>query len=190
MTRIHIMGPPGSGKTVLGQRLASSLNIPFYELDSIAWEGGFPGTERSLENRLSDIKRIAAQPSWVTEGIFLIWTDELLGAADHIIWLDIPLRVTFWRIVARRLKRSIARQNPPTGLRQQLQFIAQIFSYSFSKKHVDTRAFTVRHLHAYEQNLMHCRHTSDVEACFNHILAQAKASEGTIIYSSREPGKG
>lgn len=181
MTRIHIMGPPGSGKTVLGQRLASSLNISFYELDSIAWEGGFPGTERSLEDRLSDIKRIASQPSWVTEGIFLIWTDELLGAADHIIWLDIPLHITFWRIVARRLKRSIARQNPPTGLRQQFRFIGQIFSYYFGKKHIDTRAFTVRHLRAYEQNLTRCRRVSDVEVCFNAILAQAKASEENLL---------
>ena len=181
MTRIHIMGPPGSGKTVLGQRLASSLNIPFYELDSIAWEGGFPGTERSLEDRLSDIKQIAAQSSWVTEGIFLIWTDELLDAADHIIWLDIPLNITFWRILARRLKRSFARQNPPTGMRQQLQFVAQVFSYYFSKKHVDTRVFTMRHLHVYEQKLTHCRRVSDVEARFNHILNQAKASEENLL---------
>lgn len=181
MIRIHIMGPPGSGKTVLGQRLASSLHIPFYELDAIAWEGGFPGTERSLEDRLSDIKRIAAQPSWVTEGIFLIWTDELLGAADHIIWLDIPLRVTFWRIVARRLKRSIARQNPPTGLRQQFHFIAQIFSYYFSKKHIDTRVFTTRHLRMYDQNLTRCRSASDVEACFNAIIAHVKASEENLL---------
>lgn len=177
MTRIHIMGPPGSGKTVLGQRLASSLNIPFYELDSIAWEGGFPGIERSLEDRLNHIKQIVAQPSWVTEGIFLIWTDELLDTADHIIWLDIPLPITFWRIVVRRLKRSIARQNPPTGLHQQFRFIAQVLSYYFSKKHIDTRRFIVHHLHVYEQNLMHCCRVSDVDACFNHILAQTKASK-------------
>lgn len=183
------MGLPGSGKTVLGQRLASSLHIPFYELDSVAWEGGFPGTERSLEDRLSDIKRIAAQPSWVTEGIFLIWTDELLGAADHIVWLDIPLRITFWRIIARRFKRSIARQNPPTGLCQQFRFIAQVFSYYFSKKHTDTREFTTRHLHMYERNLTHCRCTLDVEACFNAIIAQAKTSDENIIYSSQEPGR-
>lgn len=181
MTRIHIMGPPGSGKTVLGQRLASSLHIPFYELDSIAWEGGYPGIERSLDDRLGDVKRIAAQPSWVTEGIFLVWTDDLLGAADRIIWLDIPLRVTFWRIVARRFRRSIARQNPPTGLRQQFRFIGQVFSYYLGKKHTDTRAFTVQHLQSYEQHLTRCRCVSDVEACFTAILAHEKASEENLL---------
>jgi adenylate kinase family enzyme len=187
VTRIHIMGPPGSGKTVLGQRLASGLRIPFYELDSIAWEGGYPGIERSLNDRLGDVKRIAAQPSWVTEGIFLIWTDELLDAADQIIWLDIPLRVTFWRIVARRFKRSIARQNPPTGLRQQFRFIAQVFAYYVGKQRTDTRAFTKHHLQSYAQRLTRCRRVSDVETCYNAVLAQAKA---TIIYSLPEPDKG
>lgn len=181
MTRIHIMGPPGSGKTVLGQRLASSLHIPFYELDLIAWEGGYPGIERSLDNRLGDVKRIAAQPSWVTEGIFLVWTDELLGAADHIIWLDIPLHVTFWRIVARRFRRSIARQNPPTGLRQQFRFIGQVFSYYLGKKRIDTRAFTVHHLQSYEQHLTRCCCVSDVEACFTTILTHEKASEENLL---------
>lgn len=177
MTRIHIMGPPGSGKTVLGQRLAAGLNIPFHELDSIAWEGGFPGIERSLEDRLRDIRQIADQPSWVTEGIFLLWTDDLLSAADYIIWLDIGLPVTFWRIVTRRLRRSVARQNPPTGLRQQFRFIAQVVSYYFKKENIDTRAFTANHLRDYAEKLTHCRCTADADICFAAILARERAKQ-------------
>ena len=51
MTRIHIVGGPGSGKTTLAQRFSTYLNLPFYELDVIGWEGGY-GLERSLEARL------------------------------------------------------------------------------------------------------------------------------------------
>lgn len=177
MTRIFILGPPGSGKTVLGKRLATSLEMPCYELDSLAWEGGFPGTERPLEDRLNDIQHIAAQSCWVTEGIFLLWTDELLGIADYIIWLDISLPITFWRIVARRLRRSLARQNPPTGIRQQFRFIAQVFSYYFGKKQIHTRIFTENHLRDYAHKLTHCCSPADVEACFNTIILREQVKK-------------
>jgi adenylate kinase family enzyme len=177
VTRIFILGPPGSGKTVLGKRLAEGLEMSCYELDAVAWEGGFPGTERPLEERLNDIQHIAAQSRWVTEGIFLLWTDELLGAADYIIWLDIALYITFWRIVTRRLRRSLARQNPPTGLRQQLRFIGQVFSYYFGKKQIHTRAFTENHLRDFAHKLAHCCSPADVEACFNTIILREQAKK-------------
>jgi len=79
--RIHIVGGPGSGKTTLAKRLAASLAIPFYELDTIGWKGGV-GAERPLDVHLVDINHIAAQPAWVTEGGSWIWADELLRK-DH-----------------------------------------------------------------------------------------------------------
>jgi adenylate kinase family enzyme len=170
--RIHVMGPPGGGKTTLARQLASSLNIPFYELDTIAWEEGYPCTERSLEARLSDINRIAAQSAWVTEGIFLVWTDELLRSADHIVWLDLSWPRALTRIIIRRLRRSLARENPPSGILKQLQFLRYIGSYYFSKKQIETRIFTARHLMLYKNKLSHCRCPSDVEAFITAILAQ------------------
>jgi adenylate kinase family enzyme len=65
MKRIHIIGGPGSGKTTLARQLSTRLHILCYELDTIGWEGGF-GVERSLEVRLADISRIAAQPEWMS----------------------------------------------------------------------------------------------------------------------------
>ena len=35
MTRIYILGGPGSGKTTLAKRLSDRLNVPCYELDLI-----------------------------------------------------------------------------------------------------------------------------------------------------------
>ena len=45
--------------------------------------------------------RILEEPSFVTEGGFLGWTEQLFAAADHIIWLDPPLPV----LVARHVRR-------------------------------------------------------------------------------------
>ena len=146
MMRIHIVGPPASGKTTLAQRLATNLKIPFYELDYIAWQEGFPKTERSLEDRLKDISSITAQPVWVTEGIFLIWTDELLRKATYIVWLDMPLRLVLKRIIIRRLRWSLTGMHVPSNFIKQLQLLKYIGLYYFGTGHVDTRVFTANHL--------------------------------------------
>jgi hypothetical protein len=44
MTRTHVIGGPGSGKTTLAEQLSVYLHIPWYELDTIGWQGGF-GTD-------------------------------------------------------------------------------------------------------------------------------------------------
>jgi hypothetical protein len=43
------------------------------------------------------VTRILHEPDFVTEGGFLGWTDGLLSAADHIVWLDPPLVVLILR---------------------------------------------------------------------------------------------
>jgi adenylate kinase family enzyme len=172
MFRIHIVGPPASGKTTLAQRLATNLSIPCYELDYVAWMEGFPGKERPLEDRLTEINRIAAQPAWVTEGIFLMWTDELLRRAHYIIWLDMPLRLVLMRIIIRRLRWVLTGVNPPSRFRERLQFIKSIGRYYLGTKQVDTRIFTANHLMTYKNNLIHLYHPYEVEAFFESILHQ------------------
>lgn len=170
MIRIHIVGPPASGKTTLAQRLATNLKIPFYELDHIAWQEGFPKTERSLKERLRDISSIAAQPVWVTEGIFLIWTDELLRRATHIVWLDMPLRLVLKRIIIRRLRWSLTGMHLPSSFLKQLQLLKYIGRYYYDTGHIDTRIFTANHLKNYRNKLIHCLQSSEVEAFLKSIL--------------------
>lgn len=92
LARIHIIGGPGSGKTTLARQIAGTTGAPLYELDNIGYENG-AGTRRPLHAKLADLHDIAGQPAWISEGIFLWWTDELLHRADMIVWLDPPVRV-------------------------------------------------------------------------------------------------
>jgi len=85
--RIHIIGGPGAGKSTLARRLGATLGLPVHTLDTVAYEGP-EFTARSREAAEQTVREIAATPQWVTEGIFVGWTDPLLDRADLIVWLD------------------------------------------------------------------------------------------------------
>jgi hypothetical protein len=168
--RIHIIGGPGSGKTTLAQRIATHFGIPFYELDTIGWEGGV-GAERPLEIRLRDINQIAAQPDWVVEGAFIGWTDELLHSADHIVWLDLPWRIAAWRIIIRHMRASLAGINRHRGFLKLLRFLGHSRVYYFSKDPAigHSHMIAANHLTAYKDKVVCCRRPSDVEAFLKRL---------------------
>ena len=119
--RIHITGGSGSGKTTLACQMAARLGLPVYHLDEIYYGSDSyfkeeTETHRSLEVRLADVSRIAAQSAWVTEGNYLWWTEELLRKADLIIWLDLSWRVTARRIILRQVRKGLSNTtNNPLG---------------------------------------------------------------------------
>lgn len=112
--RVHVVGGPGSGKSTLARRLGASLGVPVHGLDAVAYEGG-AGRKRALAQRRADAARIAAEPGWVAEGAFLWWTDDIVRAADVVVWLDVPWRVAVWRIVRRHAHADLAGRNPHRG---------------------------------------------------------------------------
>ncbi len=112
--RIHIIGGPASGKTTLAERLSPLLRLPIYSLEAIALDDGFM-TVRDLGGRLEGVNDIVGKPSWITEGLYLGWTEALLRAAHVIVWLDVRWRTAAWRILSRHVRRSLARANWPAG---------------------------------------------------------------------------
>ncbi|MFE6968184.1 AAA family ATPase [Isoptericola sp. NPDC057653] len=103
--RILIAGTSGAGKTTLAGRLAAALDLPYTELDSL--HHGPVWTPRpEFED---DVRAIVAQDSWVSEWQYGAVRPLLLGRADLLVWLDLPvpvvLRQVLWRTLRRRLGR-------------------------------------------------------------------------------------
>ena len=172
LKRIHILGAAGSGKTTLARWSAKRLVCPWYELDAIAYEGGY-ARKRTLEERLTSLQEITPQPTWVTEGFFLWWIDDLLDAADAIVWLDLPWHVSMPRIVTRHIKLSWAGTNRHPGIRNLINFVWGCRPYYLeSEARIPqardddfsvNRAGVVQYLQSYMSKVIQCRRPADVD---------------------------
>jgi len=172
MQRIYMIGGPGSGKTTLARRLAELRSLPVYDLDTIGYTGG-AGPKRSLEARLTDVRHIAAQPAWITEGSFLWWTEELMEGADVIVWLDVSWRLAAWRIIRRHVLASLARTNRHRGIGRLLSFLRSARRYYVGPARSPaapdddgavTAAATAQALATFGAKVVRCRRDADVDA--------------------------
>lgn len=178
LRRVHVIGGPGSGKTTLSRQLAVRLGIPTTDLDEIAYAGGV-GAKRPAAERLPEVRAIAAGPAWVTEGIYLWWTDDVFRAADVIVWLDLPWRVAAWRIVVRHIRSSLAGTNRHPGVRKLWRFLRSTRTYHIEASSKTaaapdddgaiTRALTAREWAPYAEKLVRCSDSAEVSSFLSRV---------------------
>ena len=93
MKRILIIGNSGSGKSWLAARLAEGLTIREVNLDTIVWQPGGFNQKRPQHKIDQAIQTLAQEPSWVVEGVFGALAEQLLDAADTLLFLDLDWSV-------------------------------------------------------------------------------------------------
>lgn len=103
--KIHIVGIYGSGKSTLAKKISKILKIKVYDLDEIKYKRKYD-IVRPVKDRLRIVKEISKKKQWISEGAWLDYALDLYKKADLVIFLEIPERILYSRIVLRHFKRK------------------------------------------------------------------------------------
>ncbi|MES2440666.1 MAG: hypothetical protein V4584_16490 [Verrucomicrobiota bacterium] len=95
MKRIFVTGNAGSGKSTLAAHVAEITGIPCYGLDQVVWRPGW--TKAPLDERDRQMRELTEKDCWVIDGV----SSAALAAADTVVFLDVPRRISFWRVTKR-----------------------------------------------------------------------------------------
>lgn len=120
-SRIVIYGVTGSGKTTLGRTLAQELGLTHIELDSLYH--GPNWTPATQEEFLGKVRAMldGSPQGWVADGNYRAVRPFLLAQADTAIWLRLPWRVSYVRMLKRTLTRMLLRVELWNGNRETLR---------------------------------------------------------------------
>jgi shikimate kinase len=114
-----IASASGNGKTTVGRALAHQLDVPFVELDALVHGPGW--VETSDADLHAQLEPIVASGGWVIDGTYQRKLGDLvLGAADVVVWLDLPIRVWLPRLMRRTWRRLRRREELWNGNRESL----------------------------------------------------------------------
>ncbi len=106
--RVWVVGPCGSGKSTLAAKLAAHLGVEPTHLDDIHHQPGW--TEAPDEVSQARVADVAARGRWVIDGNYTRFRTRHLGRIQLYVLLDLPLYVTFPRLVRRGIVRSITKE--------------------------------------------------------------------------------
>ncbi len=104
--RISVIGASSVGKSTLAEHLANLIDGNYIELDALFW---LPEWQQSTtEDFQAKVHAaIAEKPRWATSGNYfskgipeITWKE-----ADTVIWLDLPFRTLFPRLLRRTWRR-------------------------------------------------------------------------------------
>jgi hypothetical protein len=110
----------GSGKSTIGRALAKRLGVPYVELDALVH--GPNWTETSDDELRRMLEPVLAGEGWVIDGGYRRKIGDLvLGQADVVVWIDLPLRVWFPRLIRRTVRRMRGQEELWNGNRESLR---------------------------------------------------------------------
>ena len=112
-----VIGTSGAGKSTFAQALAKALGAPHIELDALHW--GPNWTQR--DSFVADARRAATANTWVCDGNYSVARTAIWPRATHVVWLNYPRRVVWWRVFWRTLQRGLGQAPLWAGNRESLR---------------------------------------------------------------------
>src|ERR671939_1081097 len=104
LPKIAVLGASGNGKTTVARELARRLGVPHVELDAL--HHGPNWDETPPEEFRRRVAAATAGDGWVVDGNYDSKLGDLvLGRADTVVGLDLPLRVALTRVTRRTIRR-------------------------------------------------------------------------------------
>jgi adenylate kinase family enzyme len=107
--RISVIG--GGGKTTLARAISVKLGLPFVELDALHWLPGWVESDAESFKAKVSAALEAAPDGWVVDGNYgSKMGGFVLGQTDTVVWVNMPWRVMFWRVLRRSFQRAWDKQ--------------------------------------------------------------------------------
>lgn len=117
--RTVVVGTSGSGKSTMSRQLAARLKSNHIELDSLFWSPGWTAaSDDDFRNRVSET---VEEESWIIDGNYHSVRELVWSRATAIVWLDLPLRVSFLRLLRRTFRRCVTGELCCNGNRESLR---------------------------------------------------------------------
>ena len=123
MTRkIVVKGSSGAGKSTFAAELSRRLSLAHIELDGLFHGlGWITATEAQFRARV-EAALAAAPDGWVVDGNYdSNLGDAVVGQADTLVWLDMPLHLKLYRLWRRTIRRVHGRIDLWNGNRETLR---------------------------------------------------------------------
>ncbi len=114
--RVLVVGTSGAGKSTFARSLAARMQATHVELDALHWGPNWTPREQFV----ADVQTAAAGQHWACDGNYRAAMDVLWPRATHVVWLDYPRRVVWWRVFWRTVARGISRRALWAGNRESL----------------------------------------------------------------------
>ncbi|NQX89570.1 MAG: hypothetical protein HRT77_12995 [Halioglobus sp.] len=117
--RTVVVGSPGSGKSTFSAQLSSIIGIEHTELDAIFWQPGWQPTDE--KQFVDTVSNITDEDAWIIDGNYAPTREYIWPRATAVVWLDLPLYKTLFRLFRRTLKRIKNRETCCNGNRESLK---------------------------------------------------------------------
>jgi adenylate kinase family enzyme len=130
MRKVLVIGSGGSGKTTFSKQLGARTGLPVIHLDQLFWHPGWVKTPDEEWDRL--IADICSREQWIMDGNYGRTLAQRIGAADTIIFLDLPRWLCTWRIVKRQIRYAgRIRPDSAPGCPERLtwEFVSWVWTY-------------------------------------------------------------
>lgn len=124
--RIVVIGTTSSGKSTLAKALSERLGFKFIELDALHWEPNWRMAE--LEVFRERVRKATDGSGWVVAGNYSKVRDMIWSRAEAVIWLDYPLRIVFWRLLVRTIRRAVTQEELWNGNREKFWWHLKLWS--------------------------------------------------------------